>query len=422
MRLLTLAAFCIASAISFNATAQQQSKASDSLAIAQEDTLEAAGNGMGQEYKIVRSLKGAYLNSSCGTDRLGGSKIGFISEDIPLKVTEGNERLYKVFLSENRYAYIPKEMVADTTITDTLALATCASESVMVLNEGDHDRIKIRLPYRKPYIIRENSNPRQLVVELYGVQNNSNWMTQYLDLKVVENVEVIESDSDITTYIFNLKGASSWGYAVKYEKNNLTIDLKHAPEFTLKGMTIGVDAGHGGPESNGAIGRTTKAKEKDLNLAMAHILKRILESKGAKVVLSRSEDVGMTMNERKEKFLENNIDLMISIHCNAGGGAAHGTSTYYKHIQNRELAKTILEHLVEIDGVNCFGLIGNFNFSLNAPTEYPAVLVETLFLSHKWDEEQIVKPEFQQLMMKKVAAGIEDYLKECKKAEKRAAR
>ena len=287
----------------------------------------------------------------------------------------------------------------------------------MSANEGKYDRIRIGLPVRKPYIIRENSYPRQMVIELFGTQNNSNWMTQYTDLEAVENIEVIQGHSNITTYVINLKKATSWGYSADYEGNNLVIKIKHAPEFSLKGLVVGVDAGHGGPQSLGALGRNTKVTEKELNLSMAYMLKELLEAQGAKVVLSRSEDVAMSMTERKEKFLQNNIDLMISIHCNAGG-TARGTSTYYKHIQNRELAKTILNNLLEIDGVNEFGLVGNFNFSLNAPTEYPAVLVETLFLSHPEDEAMIIKKDFQKLMMKKVTEGIKDYLKYCKKADK----
>ncbi len=368
--------------------------------------------------KFVTTLKGAYFNSSCGNDRLGGSKMGYIGEGIVLQAEEANESLYKIVLSGNRYAYMPKEVAADT-VVGAEALEVVASGSMNVSNQGQTDRIKIGLPMRKPYLIRENSNPRQLVIELFGVQNNSNWVTQYLNLKAVENVEVLQADSDVLTLVVNLKGKSSWGYSAGYDKNTLVVDIKHAPEFSLKGMVIGIDAGHGGPSSTGAVGRTTKAKEKELNLAMAYMLKNILEAKGARVVLSRSSDVGVTMTERKEIFLANNVDLMISIHCNAGGGTAHGTSTYYKHIQNRELAKQILGRLVEIDGVDMFGLVGNFNFSLNAPTEYPAVLVETLFLSYQPDEEKLINPKFQQQMMKKVAAGIEDYLKYCKKNEKR---
>ena len=74
--------------------------------------------------------------------------------------------------------------------------------------------------------------------------------------------------------------------------------------------------------------------------------------------------------------------------------------------------------LREIKDVDIWGLVGNFNFSLNAPTEYPAVLVETLFLSYQPDEEKIVQPKYQKLMMKKVTDGIKDYLKYCKKADK----
>lgn len=368
--------------------------------------------------RTVKTLSGAYFNSSLDNDRLGGSKIGFINEDVILKAEEANDELYKIMLSSNRYAYMPKEMVADT-VVDAYILQTCASQSVNISNRGTYDRIKIGLPIRKPYIIRESSNPKQLIIELFGVQNNSNWITQYLDLESVENIEAIQTDSDVLTIIVNLKGHSSWGYSAKYEENNLVVDIKHAPKFSLKRLTIGIDAGHGGPDSNGAIGRTTMAKEKDLNLTMALMLKDILEAHGARTVLSRNSDVGMTMAERKRVFIDNNIDLLISIHCNAGGRQAHGTSTYYKHIQNRELAKQILDRLVKIDGVDLFGLVGNFNFSLNAPTEYPAVLVETLFLSHKPDEEKIVNPNFQKKMMKQVAKGIEDYLNYCKKAEKK---
>ena len=57
-----------------------------------------------------------------------------------------------------------------------------------------------------------------------------------------------------------------------------------------------------------------------------------------------------------------------------------------------------------------FGNIGNFNFSLNQPTEYPSVLVETLFLSSPEDSDKILKKEFRDEMMERVAWGIEKFL------------
>ena len=366
--------------------------------------------------KYIKTLGGAYLNSGNGTDRLGGNKIGFLESGIVMEVIEDEGSLYKVRLSDNRYAFIPKEYAADTAAADFLPVIT--SGSISVANAGATDRISIALEQKRCYIIREEVEPEKMIIELYGVQNNSNWITQYLDLESVDRIDIAQVDSDILRLTVYLKNRSCWGYSVKYEGGRLVIDIKHAPELRLKGMVIGVDAGHGGPDNPGARGVGSLVDEKDLNLDMALRLKRILESKGARVVLARDKDTSLTMAERKAIFLENNIDMLISIHCNAGGTAS-GTSTYYKHIQNRMFAKSLLESILKIKGVKLFGLVGNFNFSLNAPTEYPNALVETLFLSHPQDEARLNDPVFREQIMKQVAKGVKNYLKYCRKQEKR---
>lgn len=378
-------------------------------ASAQEEVVSAEEN---VNVKYVKSLKGTYMNSSCGEDRLGGNKICFINEDIPLKVLSDTLTFYKIALSQQRYGYIPKEMVADTAVEHFSDVAI--SGSISVRNSGKTDRISIALSERKPYIIREEIEPKRFIIELHGVQNNSNWITQYENLASISYIDAVQCGSDVLRLTLGLKNSSSWGYTVRYEGNNLVVDVKHTPELSLKGMVIGVDAGHGGPDSPGARGVNTKVNEKDLNLDMAFRLKRILEKRGAIVVLSRESDITMTMGERKAKFLENNIDLMVSIHCNAGGNA-NGTSTYYKQIQYKPLAETILRNIRKLDGVRLFGMVGNFNFSLNAPVEYPNVLVETLFLSDPDDERRLNNPKFRKKIMKRVADGLDEYLKECRK-------
>ena len=171
-----------------------------------------------------------------------------------------------------------------------------------------------------------------------------------------------------------------------------------------------MDAGHGG-SATGAVS-PSGIQEKNLNLDMAYVLKEELEKRGAKVVLSRKEDVDVAMLERVTTFRNENIDLMVSIHCNAGGTPLKpmGTSTYYRHIEYRALAETILKRLTEMNVVN-FGLVGNFNFSLNAPSDFPTVLVETMFMSSLPDEEKIADPAFRKEMMLKVVKGLEDYIK-----------
>lgn len=376
-----------------------------------------------QDYfkKTVVTKEGAYLNYGAGQDRLGGAKINYIAAGIRMELLDSLNSLYKVRLSENNYAFIPKHFVASEPLGTKPPFSLTSSWSVT--NAGSADRIRISLQSRQPYTMYRELEPNRLVVDIYGAACNSNWITQYLNLKSVDYVDFKQIAPDVFRVLIYLKDEYSWGYKVDYAGNSLDITIRHTPQpaysGSLKGLLIGIDAGHGGPKSLGAVS-PAGFEEKTQNLAMAYMLKEMLEKKGARVVLSRTDDSDISMQDRFITFDKANVDLMVSIHCNAGGNPLRpgGTSTYYKHIEYRELAKSILEKLVLLD-VNNFGLIGNFNFSLNSPTNYPTVLVETLFMSSLPDEEKIISPQFQKDMMSKVVAGLETYLKKVKSSLKK---
>lgn len=398
--------------------------------------LDAAGNEVVQVNHIVNTLDGAYLTYSPAGDRLGGSKINFLPSGIPLHVVESHGKLYKVSLSGSRYAYIEKgstELSASEPdslygggygLKATIVEGMTASADVVVRGEKSvdgktlpnklADLVNIRMGERRPYIVYEEQEPRRIVVELFGVECNANWMTQDYRLRTIKDIQFRQSGGDVMTVYINLNNKESWGYSVDYVGNTLVVKVNERPKdkHSLKGLLIGVDAGHGA-ENPGAVS-ISGYEEKALNLDMAHTLKRLLEREGAVVVLTREGDEGPTMAERKAFLKSNGVDMLLSIHCNAGGNplSTGGTSTYYKHWVNRPLAKAVLERLVTLGGVRAFGLVGNFNFSLNAPTEYPAILVETLFMSNLDDEELITDPQFRERMMAEVVKGIKDYLKE----------
>lgn len=359
------------------------------------------------------TLDGAYMQYGDGGDRLGGSKMGFLNKDITVKAVARKGDLYKIQLSQNRFAYINKEHLKES--TDTTELINTGSWSIF--NTGKTDRITISLPKRIPYSSWTQLDPTTICVELYGATNNSNWITQRGELGMIEYVDYRHDESDVLKVIIKLKNKHSWGYSINYHGNNLKIDIKHTPSLSLKNLTIGLDAGHGG-EYPGAIS-ATGLTEKEINLDMVLRLKSLLEAKGAKVILSRDKDTGPTMSERKKIFNEANVDLMISIHNNSGGSPLNtmGTSTYYKYISNRELASCILNQLLEL-GLKNFGLTGNFNFSLNAPTEFPNVLLEVLFMSSLPEEEKLANPDFRQQVAEKALLGLEDYLNSVKESLK----
>jgi N-acetylmuramoyl-L-alanine amidase len=86
-----------------------------------------------------------------------------------------------------------------------------------------------------------------------------------------------------------------------------------------------------------------------------------------------------------------------------------GVSTYYRYIGFRPLSQHILDELLKT-GLNNFGNIGAFNFSLSGPTEYPNCLVEVAFLSNEEDEKKIMDEKFQKKVAKRIGKGILSWL------------
>ena len=60
-------------------------------------------------------------------------------------------------------------------------------------------------------------------------------------------------------------------------------------------------------------------------------------------------------------------------------------------------------------GLTQYGITGSFNFSLNAPIEFPNVLVETAFMSNPEEEILLADEAFQIRIAEQIADGLEEY-------------
>jgi N-acetylmuramoyl-L-alanine amidase len=88
-----------------------------------------------------------------------------------------------------------------------------------------------------------------------------------------------------------------------------------------------IDAGHGGRDS-GAVG-LRGLREKDVALSVALRLKRLLESRGVSVSMTRSGDRFLSLMERSRVANRSGADLFLSIHCNAASNrSAGGVETF----------------------------------------------------------------------------------------------
>ncbi len=112
---------------------------------------------------------------------------------------------------------------------------------------------------------------------------------------------------------------------------------------------IVIDAGHGGKDPGANAGRIL---EKNINLGVALELGRLLtaEFPDLRVVLTRTDDRFVELDQRSRIANDAGADLFISIHTNsaAGGPAAYGTETYVmgEDTGNRNLSVVMRENSV----------------------------------------------------------------------------
>ena len=217
-----------------------------------------------------------------------------------------------------------------------------------------------------------------------------------------------------------------------------------------------IDAGHGGKDT-GAICCNDK-KEKLVVFSVAAKLKKKLEKKGFKVYMTRTNDTFVKLPKRTEFANKKKADIFISIHANAAPskkvrdifkgievyylspaktkraedaaakenavmfeGKDFYTKSEYLSLLSRE--KIVESHKLGLDVSNKmlknvrshFGTIVNggvkpANFWVLVGAQMPAILVETGYITHPKEGENLMNNYYKELLAKGIAEGIERYL------------
>jgi N-acetylmuramoyl-L-alanine amidase len=354
----------------------------------------------------------AHLEYGLGDDRLGGAKVGYIDSLIPLKITGKVGEHYRVQLAPSRTAYIPDEHV--TLMPKGSFGGSSLTGKWKVYGDSVYDFVSVQLFGRLPYQSFQETDPSRIVVDVFGATNNTNWIDQLESVKEIKNVSYEQLADGIYRIVIYLKHRQHWGHAIYYNGNNLVIRVKQQPkDLSIGKLVIAVDAGHGG--KNTGAGGPTGVAEKNITLALSLKLQKILEAKGAKVIMTRTREEFFDNKERILFYRDSLPDLLLSIHLNSAFDPirAGGTSVFYRYPGFRPLSHAIYKRMLEL-GLREYGNNGSFNFMLNSPTEYPNALIETLFLSNPEEEMKILDENFQQQMAEKIVSGVEDFLKAVK--------
>ena len=176
---------------------------------------------------------------------------------------------------------------------------------------------------------------------------------------------------------------------------------------SIKGLTIVVDAGHGGHDS-GAPGQ--KSLEKTHALDIAKRLKKYLQNMGAKVLMTRDDDTFISLEGRVSYANSHKADIFISCHLNSYTGSSAGTETYYYTPQSKNLAYEVQKSLDAASGLPNRG-VKSARFYVIRHTTMPSVLTESCFISNPQEEALVMQPSYRDKLARGMAQGIANYVK-----------
>lgn len=194
--------------------------------------------------------------------------------------------------------------------------------------------------------------------------------------------------------------------------------------------TIVLDAGHGGHD-RGA--QSVYGNEKDFTLDVVNRTRLLLMQAGFKVVLSRSTDVFVPLEDRARFANRFPNALFISVHFNSGG-AGTGLETFtlaprgvpsmaadgprlsdldpcagnVRDAENMALATAMHAALVVRSKMYDRG-IKRARFVVIRDITIPGVLIEGGFLSNSFDAKLVASPDYRQQMASCITQAVQNY-------------
>ena len=174
-----------------------------------------------------------------------------------------------------------------------------------------------------------------------------------------------------------------------------------------------MDAGHGGKDGGAAA---NGIKEKDIVLDLCKRIEKGLQVyENTEILMSRSSDVFLTLDERTDKANNWKADVLLSVHVNsAAATSAKGFESYiypnagaptvaFQNVMHQEIVQKI-GPLVTIRGKK------QANFHMLRESHMKAILTENLFISNAADAALLKDSSFIQKLADGHIIGLEKFL------------
>lgn len=226
-------------------------------------------------------------------------------------------------------------------------------------------------------------------------------------------------------------------------------------QFVLGVHRIVLDPGHGGKDP-GAVGHSKGILEKDVNLQMAKVVaEKLRKALKCEVLLTRTDDTYLALEERTQFANQKKADLFISIHTNAAlNRKAQGIETYFLNLATDEESiavaarenatstknisdlQTILNDLMQNAKINESSRLASYvqrgmftsvrphykdisdkgvkqaPFYVLLGAQMPSILIETGFITHPKESKRLTSTQYQNRLADGVVEGVRRYIQD----------
>lgn len=294
----------------------------------------------------------------------------------------------------------------------------CAQALQYIPTEIDDLTQSMTLNFDYPVVHSVDRKNNALILTLYNVNKfseeefKSNFAGSFFGIAKVINstngpgVRIylpLRQDSQVNTYL----GAD--GKSIKVvlkETPRSKKQLYNIPSSKIPSKRIIIDAGHGGTDYGAIRG---DINEKDITLDVAKKVQKELTKLGHKVIMTRNNDIYVSLQERVEISDKEKGDVFVSIHVNSSvKPEIEGIETHYYHQESMGLAQSVHEALISNLKPFDRGLFKSKFYVINH-TEIPAILCEIGFISNTEEQKLLVTEKRKQETAKAIVEGVLNY-------------
>ena len=277
-----------------------------------------------------------------------------------------------------------------------------------VTSDNRHTSISLRTSQQVSYTARYT--PDAISIQFHYTKA----LPQSMSLNRNPLFSSVEFSGD--TMVLTLKNRGVFLGVTPYYDNagNLVFRFNNPPAVSgnsLNNVKIVIDPGHGGNDT-GALGYLGAYPEKVVNYAIAGKLASILQSRGATVVMYDTRNTTISLEQRANMAAAADPLLFISVHSNSSAynRAAVGSEAYYFNPFSYALSQLSAGNMA--NALNTVNRGGKFGYYYVTRTmQYPAILVETGFMSNQTEYSKLVNSAYQNNIATGLANSVASYLR-----------